>query len=68
MPVDDDDYEPYSCRHGVFGFESACEECDAILEENGGTDKCLNCGRYKAGNQLNRDQVCTKGCVNPNEY
>ena len=66
MPVDDSDYEPYVCRHGVEG--DGCEECDAILEANGGVDKCLNCGRYKAGNQLNRDQVCRIGCVNPNEY
>jgi len=54
------------CHHGYLADE--CDECDAILEANGGVDKCLNCGRYKAGKQLNRWQCCARGCVNPNEY
>lgn len=67
--ADYDDYSRYSsgcCRH--MNPYDECDECDAIIEENGGIDKCLNCGRYKSGNQLNRDQVCIKGCRNPNEY
>ena len=54
------------CRHG--NLYSECDECDAEIEQAGGIDKCLNCGRYKSGNQLNRDQVCKAGCTNPNEY
>lgn len=59
------DYVPDTCQHGR---ENECDECDEILDECGGVDKCLNCGRYKAGSQLNSDQVCAKGCVNPAEY
>jgi len=59
---DDDGF----CQHGYPHYE--CEECDAVLEADGGIDKCLNCGRYKSGNQLNADQVCKAGCINPNEY
>lgn len=54
------------------GSTSMCEDCarvcDELEEENGGMDKCMCCGRYKYGNQLNAFQVCIKGCVNPNEY
>jgi hypothetical protein len=59
-----------TCRHGVY-YSSNCGECeqeDWEIEQSGGIDKCLNCGRYKSGNQLNQDQVCKIGCVNPNEY
>ena len=59
-------YEPSFCHHGFVADE--CDECDAILEENGGIDKCLNCGRYKSGNQLDEWQVCRVKCHNPNEY
>lgn len=54
------------CRHGYLSHE--CDECDAILEADGGIDKCLNCGRYKSGNQLTQYQVCKIACQNPNEY
>lgn len=54
------------CRHGCDAGE--CEACDDEIEAEGGIDKCLNCGRYKSGNQLNRDQVCKIPCRNPNEY
>ena len=63
----DDDYSIFTCHHG-FAPASECEDCDAEINEDGGMDKCLNCGRYKTGNQLNADQVCKRGCVNPNEY
>lgn len=58
------------CGHG-YDISSQCPECEAQddwIESEGGLDQCLNCGKYKTGNQLNRDQVCSKGCVNPNEY
>lgn len=54
------------CSHG--NPIDKCEACDWELEQNGGIDKCLNCGKYKSGNSLNKDQVCKAGCVNPNEY
>lgn len=54
------------CKHGYLHYE--CDECDAILEASGGIDKCLNCGRYKSGNQLTQYQVCKIACRNPNEY
>ena len=59
------DYTPYTCMHGM---GDNCDDCDAILEACGGTDKCLNCGRYKAGSKLNKDQMCKAGCINPAEY
>lgn len=62
----DNYYEPLICHHGR---EMAnCEKCDEETEARGGLDKCLNCGRYKYGDQLNEDQVCIKPCKNPNEY
>lgn len=64
-PTDNLDYVPYACRHGN---ELECEDCDAMLDECGGIDKCLNCGKYKAGSQLDENQVCRIGCVNPAEY
>lgn len=66
---DEEDYFDFldrSCHHG--NIASECSDCDEEINEQGGIDKCMNCGRYKFGNQLNRDQVCKKGCVNPNEY
>lgn len=60
-----DDFKDF-CHHG--NEYSNCDECDAKIEENGGIDKCLNCGRYKYGKQLNAFQVCIKACQNPNEY
>lgn len=63
---DHDDYFDNQCHHG--NSYSDCDECDAEINEAGGIDKCLNCGRYKSGNQLNKDQVCKLGCRNPNEY
>lgn len=58
----------YICRHGNIG--GRCDECDDDYEEysRGGIDKCLNCGKYKFNDQLNEDQCCKKGCINPNEY
>lgn len=64
--IDDFDSIDSFCRHGYKADQ--CDECDAIIEADGGIDKCLNCGRYKSGNQLNKDQCCKRGCVNPNEY
>ena len=58
------------CGHG-YDIDSNCPECNILddeIESSGGIDKCLNCGRYKSGNQLNKDQICSKGCQNPNEY
>lgn len=60
------EYEDSFCRHG-YRYDD-CPECDAIEQENGGIDKCLNCGKYKWGKDLNSSQCCSKGCVNPNEY
>jgi hypothetical protein len=57
------------CTHGrVEGDCAACDEDDAYVESCGGIDKCLTCGRYKYGDQLNSMQSCANGCVNPNEY
>lgn len=60
------DPQPIICQHG--DELAHCERCDEEIEAQGGIDKCLNCGRYKYGNQLDKDQVCKIGCVNPNEY
>lgn len=59
-------WEPIICHHGREMAE--CSSCDAETEARGGLDKCLNCGGYKYGDQLNSDQVCIKPCRNPNEY
>jgi hypothetical protein len=67
----DDDIEDYqTCPHGIYNgyWGGYCEACDIEEEKNGGIDKCLNCGRYKWGNQLNKNQCCKTGCINPNEY
>lgn len=61
----EDYYTPYVCKHGR---EFQCDDCDDILDSDGGIDKCLNCGKYKSGNQLDQDQVCRIECKNPNEY
>jgi len=47
MPYDYDEYEydDNSCHHG--NAYSDCDECDAEIEEQGGIDKCMNCGRYR---------------------
>jgi len=68
MPYDYDEYEydDNSCHHG--NAYSDCDECDAEIEEQGGIDKCMNCGRYRYGNQLSAFQVCIRACSNPNEY
>lgn len=40
-------------------------ECPDDIE----IDKCMNCGKYKATETLTYpDQVCEKGCINPEEY
>jgi hypothetical protein len=76
--ITDDDGD-IGCSHcGALSFiyakgstslcESCAEEVEAEIDSRGGIDKCMNCGRYKYGDQLNRYQVCSKGCVNPNEY
>lgn len=44
-------------------LETVCECWDDVE-----IDKCLNCGRYKASDSLNKDQVCKVRCTNPNEY
>ena len=59
------------CGHGVYkGYVGVyCKECDKEEEQHGGIDKCMNCGGYKWSDSLTYpDQVCKKGCVNPNEY
>lgn len=63
---EDDGFYQRWCHHGCDAGD--CEACDEEIEAAGGIDKCLNCGRYKSGNQLNRDQVCKIPCRNPNEY
>lgn len=62
----DEDDDDDSCSHG--NQRGDCDQCDAAIEARGGIDKCLNCGRYKYGDQLSQHQVCASGCVNPNEY
>lgn len=59
----DQDYVPYSCRHGYFDGE--CATCD---EETEDIDKCLNCGRYVSNSRLDKYQVCIRPCKNPNEW
>jgi hypothetical protein len=54
------------CLHGNLIAE--CEACDQEIEERGGIDKCMNCGRYMYGDQLSEFQVCKRPCRNPNEY
>lgn len=61
-----EDYEPSFCHHD--NITASCIACDIEIEEAGGIDKCLNCGRYKTGNQLDSNQVCKIRCRNPNEY
>jgi hypothetical protein len=61
-----EDYFEDACRHGNPFAE--CPKCDQDEHDLEGVDKCLNCGKYKGSSQLNQDQVCKKGCVNPNEY
>lgn len=57
------------CRHGYRHFCCrSCDEADDFIESKGGIDKCLNCGRYRYGDQLTREQVCLARCVNPAEY
>ena len=58
------------CEHGVYkGDEGGnCRACDKYEQKRGGIDKCLNCGRYKWGDELNEDQVCKRQCHNQNEY
>lgn len=76
MNYNDDDIGCSMCGKLNFifavGSYSMCENCsdetDNEIEANGGLDKCLNCGKYKYGNQLNKDQVCKIGCRNPQEY
>ena len=58
----------YECHHGIIG---QCDECDIEddeINERGGIDKCLNCGKYMYNDQLDRNQVCLIRCRNPNEY
>lgn len=72
MLIADDDYDwDYSiCPHGVYkGYVGGyCKPCDDYEESRGGLDKCLNCGSYKFGDELNKHQTCKKPCKNPNEY
>lgn len=63
---DTDDYDSRFCHHDRIAH--SCELCDEEIEAAGGIDKCLNCGSYKTGNQLDKDQVCKIPCRNPNEY
>lgn len=66
--MDDDyddprDWDGNWCRHGQ--RYANCQACD---DEVGDIDKCLNCGRYRSSESLDRFQVCKSGCRNPNEY
>ena len=65
-----DEWDYATCDHGVYkGLVGGyCKACDEYEEQRGGLDKCLNCGRYKWGDQLDKDQVCIRPCRNPNEY
>ena len=61
----DKDFCSHGFRHGK------CDECDREDDyeySRGGLDKCLNCGKYKYGDQLSEDQTCIIPCRNPNEY
>lgn len=67
VPLDDEyDDTPIICHHR--NLLADCRECDKEMDEQGGIEKCLNCGRIKYGNQLDKDQVCITSCRNPNEY
>lgn len=66
MNYDDDEYGDYLCMH--MNQSSHCEECDAYIESRGDIDKCMNCGKYVYGDELNENQICIVGCKNPNEY
>jgi len=70
IPDDYDDGDEMLCRHNQISHQcKICEaEFDELADTMGGIEKCLNCGRIKWGNQLNKDQVCIKPCRNPNEY
>jgi len=70
MPDNMDDWDYMVCHHGIYkGYLGGyCPKCDKEEEDNGGLDKCLNCGQYKWGNQLGENQCCIKPCRNPNEY
>jgi hypothetical protein len=68
MIYDNEDCGGYVCYHGFFDCEQCQKQEDELIEANGGIDKCMNCGKYKYGNQLNKDQVCKIGCRNPMEY
>ena len=66
----DDDLDWYSsCTHGIYkGYVGGyCDICDNDPDIQD-IDKCLNCGRYKANSQLDKDQVCIIPCRNPAEY
>jgi hypothetical protein len=67
-PLDEWDYA--FCEHGIYKglVGGVCDACDDYEEKRGGIDKCMNCGGYKWGDQLNEFQVCKRPCQNPNEY
>jgi hypothetical protein len=48
------------CHHG--NDLDKCEQCYSYIEERGGIDKCLSCGRYVFGDTLTKDQVCRRPC------
>jgi hypothetical protein len=59
------------CPHGIYeGLVGGyCKECDIEEEKHGGIDRCMQCGKYVWSDSLTYpDQVCKKGCRNPNEY
>lgn len=67
LPNDDGLFStPILCHHN--NEVDHCRECDKEMDAMGGIEKCLNCGRIKYGNQLDKDQVCIRPCTNPNEY
>lgn len=61
------DWDMNTCHHGYYPA-GECRKCDAEIDAMGGIDKCLNCGSYKYGNELDKNQCCIKPCRNPNEY
>lgn len=44
------------------------ERDEMYAESRGGVERCLNCGRYKYGDQLDKYSVCLAPCRNPREF
>lgn len=59
---------PLYTERGQLLLEDLTDWEQSQLDDNIEIDKCLNCGRYRATDKLNKDQVCLIPCRNPNEY